>query len=117
MGPETVRCFWYSVIGADLDYGVHAHPQDEMRRLGFKLLYSIPEPIADGWVFKVSGGPDEVPGYLSELKPDHVDKLLAAREESRWVSSIPREPPTHKPDGSLTDYGRYKLYGQLPVRK
>ncbi len=64
---SNIRYFSYDVIGANFEYGVKEHPQKQMINLGFTLLYSVPEPIADCWIFKTSGGPSEVPGYLEEL--------------------------------------------------
>lgn len=57
----------YDVIGADLDYGVNGHPQKVMKELGYNIVRSMPFPIADCWIFRVSNHVDPIEPYLTRL--------------------------------------------------
>lgn len=52
---------------ADLEYGVKEHPQIQMKNLGFKLINSVPQSIADCWWFTVEDYDFKTPPYLSEI--------------------------------------------------
>lgn len=62
----------YDVIGADIDYGVKLHPQNDMMRLGYNVIKSEPVPIGDCWWFRVENDIENRPGYLHDLKDDFL---------------------------------------------
>lgn len=51
--------------------GVHAHPQIQMQSLGYKLLGSVPQSIADCWWFTVDKIRYPLPDYLTEMEYDY----------------------------------------------
>jgi hypothetical protein len=65
-----MKNYRYDMIGADLDYNIHEHPQAQMKKLGFKLIKSEPVPVADCWWFKVENEIENVPGYLDLMLDD-----------------------------------------------
>lgn len=65
-----IKHYRYDIIGADLNYGVHEHPQKQMRKLGFHVIKSEPFSIADFWIFRVDNDIQEVPGYIDEVSKD-----------------------------------------------
>ena len=58
---------YYDVIGAD-ECGVKLHPQEQMKKLGYELIDSIPHMIADCWWFTVDRFIEPLPEYLSKMK-------------------------------------------------
>lgn len=66
-----MKNYRYDMIGADIEYHVHGHPQKVMRELGYNFIKSEPVPAADCWWFRVDNE-DEVPkpGFLDELPDD-----------------------------------------------
>ena len=98
-----MKHYRYDVLGADFDYHIKAHPQDQMELLGFDVVKSEPFPIGDFWFFRVKHKIHELPDYLHELPddfkfPDEIQPITTRKE-----------PPMYKLDGTLTDYGRYEL--------
>ena len=57
----------YDVIGAYY-CGVKLHPQEQMESLGYKLIDSIPQSIADCWWFTVDRFIEPLPEYLHKIK-------------------------------------------------
>ena len=57
----------YDLIGAD-ECGVRIHPQEQMKYLGYKLIDSIPQSIADCWWFTVDRFIEPLPEYLHKIK-------------------------------------------------
>lgn len=67
--PLELDYFRYDMIGADIDYGVSVHPQEQMERLGYELVRCEPVPIADCWIFEVIKDDSiDPPGYLDRLE-------------------------------------------------
>ena len=58
---------YYDVIGA-YECGVKLHPQEQMKKLGYELIDSIPQMIADCWWFTVDRFIEPLPEYLSKMK-------------------------------------------------
>ena len=65
-----MKNYRYDMIGAFLEHNIQMHPQEDMKRLGFKLLKSEPVSIADCWWFRVENEIENVPDYLDELSED-----------------------------------------------
>lgn len=86
----------YDMIGADLDYGIKLHPQEDMMRLGYKLVKSEPVPIADCWWFRTENEIENTPGYLHKMRDSFKfsDEKEECGEESgdREVGSHKRTP-------------------------
>lgn len=57
----------YDIIGADY-CGVKLHPCEQMLSLGYKLIDSIPQSIADCWWFTVDKFIEPLPSYLHKIK-------------------------------------------------
>ena len=57
----------YDVIQG-YECGISEHPQEQMRLLGYKLLDSVPQIIADCWLFTVDRFIEPLPPYLSKIK-------------------------------------------------
>lgn len=57
----------YDLIGA-YECGVKLHPQEQMKLLGYKLIDSIPQSIADCWWFTVDRFIEPLPEYLHKMK-------------------------------------------------
>lgn len=105
-----MKHYRYDVLGADFDCHIKAHPQDQMRLLGFNVIKSESFPIGDCWFFRVKHEIHELPDYLREL-PDNFKF-----SDEIQPSAAKKEPPLYKSDGTLTDYGRYELeHGRLSV--
>ena len=58
---------WYCLHTAH-DCGINEHPQKQMMNLGYKLLNSIPQSIADGWEFTVDRFIEPLPPYLRKIR-------------------------------------------------
>lgn len=63
-----IKNYRYDLIGAVLDYHINAHPQEQMKKLGFHVVKCEPFPIGDCWWFRVGNIVSDVPGYLHEMK-------------------------------------------------
>ena len=57
-------CMWT----ADVDCGVHEHPQIQMKKLGYKVIGSVPQSVFDSWWFTVEDFIEPLPPYLSKMK-------------------------------------------------
>ena len=57
----------YDVIEAHY-CGVKLHPQEQMKSLGYELIDSIPQSIADCWWFTVDRFIEPLPKYLHKIK-------------------------------------------------
>lgn len=57
----------YDVIEA-YECGVKRHPQEQMRFLGYQLIDSIPQSIADCWWFTVDKFIEPLPTYLHKMR-------------------------------------------------
>lgn len=104
-----MKHYRYDMIGADLDYHIQEHPQAQMNKLGLKVIKSEPVPIGDCWWFRTENSLSDLPGYLSEMSDDFKfsDEYHEQKKVERDHSTEVRTPPTHNPDGTLTDYGRF----------
>lgn len=59
----------YDVIGSSYA-GIDEHPQTQMKNLGFKLIHSVPQSIADCWWFCVEDYDNiELPNYIHPMNP------------------------------------------------
>lgn len=56
----------YDLIQA-YEEGVRLHPQDQMKKLGYKIIKSEPVPIGDCWWFRVKNRFGIKPKYLSKM--------------------------------------------------
>jgi hypothetical protein len=60
----------YDLIGADLNYNIHQHPQKQMKELSqelnFETIGAEPVSIADCWMFWLESDNEnlELPGYI-----------------------------------------------------
>lgn len=105
-----MKHYHYYVLTAD-DCGVKVHPQVQMKNLGCEVIDCEPFSIGDCWVFRVKNELHDIPEYLTELS----DEFLFSWERRDVPNTpnnkpnTPKEPPTHNPDGSLTDYGRCQI--------
>ena len=97
--------YYYSVIDADLSYHITTHPTQQMRNLGFHVVKSEPFIIGDCWWFRTDNQVDNLPAYIKRLADDFRFSDEQESEEPRPR----REPPIYSSDGTLTDYGKYKL--------
>jgi hypothetical protein len=57
----------YDLRGA-YEYGVKIHPQEQMQKLGYKVIGSVPQSIGDCWWFTVEEFVGSFPPYLSKMK-------------------------------------------------
>lgn len=66
---ENNKCYQlrYDMITADY-CGIKKHPQEQMKLLGYKLIDSIPQSIADCWWFTVDKFIEPLPEYLHKIK-------------------------------------------------
>lgn len=65
---ENPRCqLHYSVLEANA-CGVSKHPQEQMEALGYRLIDSVPQPIADCWWFTVDKFIEPLPPYLMKMR-------------------------------------------------
>lgn len=80
-----------------------------MKKLGFKVIKSEPFPIGDCWWFRTKNELSDLPGYLSKMSDDFKfsDEYYERKKTERDSPTEVRTPPTRKPDGTLTDYGRF----------
>lgn len=58
----------YDMWSAAVQHGIKLHPQEQMRKLGFKVIHCVPQSMADCWWFTVKEFDFELPAYLSEMK-------------------------------------------------
>lgn len=58
---------FYSLMTADLECGIHEHPQVQMNKLGYKVIGAVPQSICDGWWFTVEDFIEPLPPYLSKM--------------------------------------------------
>ena len=66
-----MKNYRYCMITADLDDGIHEHPQVAMSNLGFKVIKCEPVSIADCWWFRVENEIEQpLPKCLTELRDD-----------------------------------------------
>ena len=57
----------YNIMTAVLDCGINDHPQTQMKKLGYKVLGSVPQSIADCWWFTVEDYIEPLPPYLTKM--------------------------------------------------
>ena len=57
----------YDIWTADLKCGVNEHPQKQMKNLGYKVIGSVPQSIADCWWFTVEEFIEPLPPYLKKM--------------------------------------------------
>ena len=57
----------YDVITAQLSCGIKEHPEIQMKKLGYKVIGSVPQSIADCWWFTVENFIEPLPKYLSKI--------------------------------------------------
>lgn len=57
---------FYDLITAD-DMGIHKHPQEQMKILGYEVLDAVPQSLYDGWWFTVKEFIEPLPKYLSKI--------------------------------------------------
>ena len=57
----------YDIWTADLKCGIHEHPQKQMKNLGYNVIGSVPQSIADCWWFTVEEFIKPLPPYLSKM--------------------------------------------------
>ena len=57
----------YDVWSSQVTYGVKEHPQKHMKDLGFTLIHSVPQSVADCWWFTVEDFDFDLPPYLSPM--------------------------------------------------
>ena len=57
----------YDIWTADLKCGVNEHPQKQMKNLGYKVIGSVPQSIADCWCFTVEEFIEPLPPYLKKM--------------------------------------------------
>ena len=60
----------YDCIAADLHCEDYKHPQERMKLLGYEVIASVPQSIADQWWFTVKEIIYPLPEYLSEMEYD-----------------------------------------------
>lgn len=95
------KCFRYSLLDAEITYGVKKHAQTDMRELGFVLLNSEPVSISDCWIFEVDDTdenyPKEIPPYLNEIRSDYFTREW---EPKKTIIAKPKkdEPPIQPGD-------------------
>ena len=58
----------YDMWSAQVNYNVNTHPQQHMKDLGFILINSVPQSIADCWWFTVEDFDFDLPPYLSYME-------------------------------------------------
>ena len=63
-----MKQLYYDMYSAQVNYGVKKHPQADMRDLGFKLINSVAQSVADAWWFTVEDFDFELPGYLKPME-------------------------------------------------
>lgn len=59
----------YCVITAHYD-GIDIHPQEQMKKLGYKVIASVPQSVADCWWFTVEDFIEPLPKYLAKIEYD-----------------------------------------------
>ena len=57
----------YCMITA-YECGINEHPQKHMKDLGYKIIGSVPQSIADCWWFTVEEFIEPLPPYLSVIE-------------------------------------------------
>jgi len=65
-----IKNYRYDVMGADMFYNVHEHPQVQIKKLGFNIIKAEAVPIADCWWFRSDSEVEELPGYIREMPDD-----------------------------------------------
>lgn len=65
-----MKNYRYNLITADLDCGIHEHPQVQMKKLGAKVVKYEPVPIGDCWWFRTENEITPLPEYLFEMPDD-----------------------------------------------
>lgn len=57
----------YDLIGADLDYNIKKHPQQDLIDRGYKWIKCEPCSIADCWFFRFENELNNCPQYLERI--------------------------------------------------
>lgn len=65
-----MKNYRYCLYTATIIEGVKEHPQEQMEKLGYKVIKAEPVPIADSWFFRVENEIENTPNYLFELGDD-----------------------------------------------
>ena len=60
----------YDCIDAYIKCGIYEHPERQMKKLGYKVIASVPQSIADQWWFTVEEIIYPLPMYLTEMSYD-----------------------------------------------
>lgn len=64
----------FSLIGQYHDGDSKLHPSDELRKLGIKYMFWMPQTIGDQiWLLGCSNIPSELPSYITELELSKED--------------------------------------------
>lgn len=58
----------YDLIGANVICRVMTHPEEQMKKLGFRIIEAIPCPIADSWLFTVENLVEPLEPYLKVIE-------------------------------------------------
>lgn len=58
----------YDMWSAMVSHNVTEHPQIQMKNLGFQVIHSVPQSIADCWWFTVEDFDFSMPPYLREME-------------------------------------------------
>ena len=98
----------YDMWSADVQYKVQGHPQEVMKNLGFKLINSVPQSIADCWWFTVEDFDFELPPYLSEIKYNLNYWMYGCYKNCEYFNMK---------YNSLEDEEKYCCYGGLKCKK
>lgn len=69
---KSLRNYRYSIIDADLLFGIKEYPEKQMETIGFHVVKAEAVPVADCWLFRVDNDIPVVPDYLYRLPDDYL---------------------------------------------
>ena len=52
------------------DCGITEHPQEQMEKLGYKVIKAEPQTLGECWFFWVEDYIEPMPGYLIKVKEE-----------------------------------------------